>query len=97
MVVALWSREKLADDSGVDDSGGWGGVSLAHNVHSPAEVDAVLDEARRAGARIAREGAGTFWGGYSGTFVDPDGHPWRLPTTSTGRSRTTARSSFRSE
>ena len=78
MVVALWSRERLAADSGVEDSGGCGGVSLAHNVRSPAEVDAVIDEARRAGARIAREGAETFWGGYSGVFVDPDGNPWEV-------------------
>jgi predicted lactoylglutathione lyase len=77
-VVSLWSRERLADDSGVDDRGGWGGVTLAHNVRSPAEVDIVLAEARRAGARIAREGAETFWGGYSGVFVDPDGHPWEV-------------------
>jgi predicted lactoylglutathione lyase len=78
MIVALWSREKLAEDSGVDDSGGWGGVTLAHNVSSPAQVDAVIDEARRAGASIARAGAETFWGGYSGVFVDPDGHPWEV-------------------
>jgi uncharacterized protein len=78
MVVALWSREQLAEDSGVDDSSGWGGVTLAHNVRSPAEVDAVIEEAGRAGARIAREGAETFWGGYSGVFVDPDGHPWEV-------------------
>jgi predicted lactoylglutathione lyase len=78
MIVALWSREKLADDSGVDDSGGWGGVTLAHNVSSPAEVDAVIAEARHAGARIARKGAETFWGGYSGVFVDLDGHPWEV-------------------
>ncbi len=78
MVVALWSRAKLAEDSGVDDSGGWGGVTLAHNVSSPAEVNAVIDEARHAGARIAREGAETFWGGYSGLFVDPDGHTWEV-------------------
>jgi uncharacterized protein len=78
MIVALWSREKLAADSGVEDSGGWGGVTLAHNVSSPALVDAVIDEARRAGARIAREGAETFWGGYSGVFVDHDGHPWEV-------------------
>src|SRR5918996_5944590 len=57
MVVALWSREKLADDSGVDDSGGWGGVTLAHNVSSPGEVDAVIEEACRGGARVARAGA----------------------------------------
>jgi catechol 2,3-dioxygenase-like lactoylglutathione lyase family enzyme len=78
MIEALWGREQLAEDSGVEDSGGWGGVTLAHNVRSPAEVDAVIDEARQAGARIAREGAETFWGGYSGVFVDPDGHPWEV-------------------
>ena len=78
MVVALWSREELAADSGVDDAGGWGGVTFAYNVRSPAEVDAVLEEARAAGATIPREGAETFWGGYSGIFVDPDGHPWEV-------------------
>ena len=78
MIVALWSRASLAEDSGVADSGGWGGVTFAHNVPSPAEVDAVIGEARRAGARIAREGAPTFWGGYSGLFIDPDGHPWEV-------------------
>ena len=78
MVVALWSRQALAEDSGVEDKGGWGGVTLAHNVRSPAEVDAVIDEARAAGARIVREPAEAFWGGYSGVFVDPDGHPWEV-------------------
>ena len=77
-IVALWSRQKLAEDSAVEDSGGWGGVTLAHNVRSPAEVDAVIEEARRGGARIARKGAETFWGGYSAVFVDPDGHPWEV-------------------
>ncbi len=78
MVVALWSRESLAEDSGVTDSGGWGGITLAHNVRSPEEVDAVIETARAAGARIAREGGETFWGGYSGAFADPDGHPWEV-------------------
>ena len=78
MVVALWSREELATDSVVTDTGGWGGVTLAHNVRSPAEVDGVLEEARAAGATIGREGAETFWGGYSGVFIDPDGHPWEV-------------------
>ncbi len=78
LVLALWDRGKLARDSRVDDTGGWGGVTLAYNVHSPAEVDAVLAEARDAGATIARPGARTFWGGYSGVFVDPDGHPWEV-------------------
>jgi catechol 2,3-dioxygenase-like lactoylglutathione lyase family enzyme len=78
MVVALWDRELLAEDSGVEDPGGWGGVTLAYNVRSPDEADAVLAEAERAGARIARRGAETSWGGYSGAFVDPDGHPWEV-------------------
>ena len=78
MIVALWSREKLAADSGVTDGGGWGGVTLAYNVGSPDEVDAVIEEARAAGGTIPRSGAKTFWGGYSGMFVDPDGHPWEV-------------------
>ncbi len=78
MIVALWDRGSLADDSGVVDSGGWGGVTLAHNVRSPGAVDEVLGEAERAGATIVRAGGETFWGGYSGVFVDPDGHPWEV-------------------
>jgi uncharacterized protein len=78
MIVALWGRGQLAQDSGVDDAAGWGGVTLALNLRSPAEVDEVLAEARSAGARIAREGAETFWGGYSGVFLDPEGHPWEI-------------------
>jgi uncharacterized protein len=78
MVVALWDREQLTEDSGVEDSGGWGGLTLAHNLRSPAEVDAVIEEARSAGADIVREPAQTFWGGYSAAFTDPDGHPWEV-------------------
>ena len=78
MVVALWDRGSLAVDSAVTDGGGWGGVTLAYNVRAPEEVDAVIEEARAAGARIGREAGETFWGGYSGVFVDPDGHPWEV-------------------
>jgi len=78
MVVALWSRQQLAEDSVVEDSGGWGGVTLAHNVGSPEDVDSVLEEARAAGGTVARAGEKTFWGGYSGVFIDPDGHPWEV-------------------
>jgi len=78
MIVALWGREQLAEDSGVVDSGGWGGVTLAYNTRSRGEVDAAIEEARAAGATIPREPAATFWGGYSGVFVDPDGHPWEV-------------------
>ncbi|MFG6445817.1 VOC family protein [Microbacterium sp. P06] len=75
---ALWGRSALAADSVVDDRGGWGGITLAHNVRSPAEVDAVLNEAAKAGARIGRPAAATEWGGYSGVFIDPDGHAWEV-------------------
>ena len=78
MIVALWGRDQLAADSVVEDGGGWGGVTLAHNVRSPAEVDDVLAQAEAAGATIGRPGAETFWGGYSGVFVDPEGHPWEV-------------------
>ncbi len=78
LIVALWDRTKLAEDSGIRDNGGWGGITLAHCVGSPAEVDAVMDAARTAGAQITREAGATFWGGYSGVFVDPDGHPWEI-------------------
>jgi len=78
LIVALWSRESLAEDSAVEDTGGWGGITLAHNVGSPADVDAVIAEAEAAGATIGRPGAATFWGGYSGVFIDPDGHPWEV-------------------
>jgi uncharacterized protein len=78
LIVALWGRDKLAKDSTVEDTGGWGGVTLAYNVSSPPEVDAVLEEAQSAGAAIGREGAETPWGGYSGIFLDPDGHPWEV-------------------
>jgi uncharacterized protein len=78
MVFGLWSRDELAKDSEVSDNGGWGGMTLAYNVGSPADVDAFLAKARAAGARVVREGGATFWGGYNGVFIDPDGHPWEI-------------------
>ena len=78
MIVALWDRGQLAEDSAVVDGGGWGGITPAYNTRSPAEVDAVIEEARAAGATIGREPAETFWGGYSAVFIDPDGHPWEI-------------------
>jgi catechol 2,3-dioxygenase-like lactoylglutathione lyase family enzyme len=77
-VLALWGRAELAEDSGVEDGGGWGGVTLAHNVRSPEEVDAVLADAERAGATITRAAGPAFWGGYTGVFTDPDGHAWEV-------------------
>jgi catechol 2,3-dioxygenase-like lactoylglutathione lyase family enzyme len=78
LIVGLWSRESLAEDSAVEDTGGWGGITLAHNVASPEDVDTVIAEAEAAGATIGRPGAATVWGGYSGVFIDPDGHPWEV-------------------
>jgi hypothetical protein len=78
MIVGLWDRAKLAEDSGVSDAGGWGGVTLAYNVRSPSQVNEVLSAAEEAGATIARSGAKTSWGGYSGVFIDHDGHPWEV-------------------
>jgi uncharacterized protein len=78
MILSVWDRAKLAKDSGVEDSGGWGGVTLSYNVNSPEEVDEVLAQAKAAGGTVPRPGGKTFWGGYSGIFVDPEGHPWEV-------------------
>ena len=77
-ILTLWGRDKLAEDSGVTDGGGWGGITLAHNVASPNDVNQVIEEARAAGARISREPSETFYGGYAGVFIDPDGHAWEV-------------------
>ncbi len=77
MVLGLWNRELLAADSRVARAAP-GAVALACNVASPAEVDAVLAQAREAGADVRRPGAPTEWGGYSGLFHDVDGHPWEV-------------------
>jgi uncharacterized protein len=78
LVFALWDEQKLADDSGVELGSGYGGVTLAYNVRSPDEVDDVIAAARDAGATITREPGETFYGGYSGVFMDPDGYPWEV-------------------
>jgi uncharacterized protein len=78
MIVALWGRTKLAEDSAVTEGSGWGGITLAYNTRSQKEVDEVIEEARAAGATIGREPAETFWGGYSAVFIDPDGYPWEV-------------------
>jgi predicted lactoylglutathione lyase len=78
IVVGLWVRAKLAADSAVQDGGGWGGITPAQNVRSRQEVDAIIEQARAAGATIGREPAETFYGGYAGVFHDPDGHAWEI-------------------
>jgi uncharacterized protein len=80
LAVVLWGRAALAADSGIDDRGtdGFGGMALAHNVRSRAEVDEVLADAVAAGATVTRPAAETFYGGYAGCFTDPDGHVWEI-------------------
>jgi catechol 2,3-dioxygenase-like lactoylglutathione lyase family enzyme len=79
MVLALWSRESLAADAHVPaESSGFAGIALAYNTRSREEVDAVLDEAKAAGATIPKPAEDAFWGGYSGYFADPDGHLWEV-------------------
>ncbi len=81
LVVVLWSRSALADDAGVQDrpgERGFGGMALAHNVRSRADVDAVVAAAQSAGAQVTRSPADTFYGGYAGYFRDPDGHVWEV-------------------
>src|ERR671933_212686 len=67
-VLAIWSRAALAEDTAVEDAGGWGGVTLAPNVRSPEEVDAVLAEAEAAGATISRGVEPPFCRFYTGVF-----------------------------
>jgi uncharacterized protein len=79
VVLVLWAREKLAVDTGVaDDGASWSGVTLAHNVASRQEVEAVIEQARANGGTITREPAETFYGGYAGVFRDLDGHAWEV-------------------
>jgi len=78
--LVLWQQDKLAEDAGLDEvcSGGFRGVSLAHNVRSRDDVDAVVAAAGAAGATVTRSPADTFYGGYAGHFADPDGHAWEV-------------------
>jgi catechol 2,3-dioxygenase-like lactoylglutathione lyase family enzyme len=79
MIFALWSRPALADDAGVADSGAaFSGIALAYNARSRVEVDALLAEAKAAGAEVVKLPHDTFWGGYSGYFADLDGHLWEV-------------------
>ncbi len=80
MALVLWARDKLAADAGIDDgdSSGFRGLTLAHNVRSRTEVEAVLADAAHAGAEITQAARETFYGGYAGYFRDPDGHVWEI-------------------
>ncbi len=78
-VLALFPRKELARDANLSEAGkGFGGITLAYCARNREEVDRVLEEARRAGATILKPAQDVFWGGYSGYFADPDGHPWEV-------------------
>ena len=77
--LALYPRESLAADAGVATEGsGFSGVTLAHNVRTREEVDALLDVAVAAGATLVKAAQDTLWGGYSGYFADPESYLWEI-------------------
>lgn len=77
--LSLYPRDLLAEDATVsDDTSGFSGVTLAHNVSSKSEVRAILAEAESAGGHIVKPAQEVFWGGYSGYFADPDDHLWEV-------------------
>lgn len=79
LTLALWPRASLAWDSGLSQTPPSStDFSIAHNVNSRTEVDEVMAEAERAGARVVKPAQQTFWGGYAGYFTDPDGHLWEV-------------------
>jgi catechol 2,3-dioxygenase-like lactoylglutathione lyase family enzyme len=77
--LALWPRTSIARDAEVSPGPPSATeMSIAHNVRSAGEVDALMARAERAGARIVKPASTTFWGGYAGYFADPDGHLWEI-------------------
>lgn len=77
--LALWPRKSISHDSGLPPSGpSPTELTLGHNVSSTSEVDAVMEQAKRAGAVIVKPAQDTFWGGYAGYFQDPDRHLWEV-------------------
>lgn len=79
MKLAVWSRDDIAHDTGLPKTAPCPtGFTIGHNVSRKEEVDEVMEEARKAGARILKQAQDTFWGGYAGYFQDPDGHVWEI-------------------
>ncbi len=77
--LGLYPRHELAADAGVPDAGdGFRGFTLAHNVRTPEDVDALLEMVRSRGGRVVKPGTKADWGGYSGYFADPDGFLWEV-------------------
>ena len=77
--LALWPRKSLAKDSGlVVAKPSATEFTIGHNVSSKTEVDAIMAQAKEAGAVIVKPAQDTFWGGYAGYFQDPDHHLWEV-------------------
>lgn len=77
--LAIWLRMSIAHDSDLPEGPpSPTEFTLGHNVSTREEVDAVMEQARNAGATIAVQAHDTFWGGYAGYFHDPDGHLWEI-------------------
>jgi uncharacterized protein len=77
--LAVWPRSSIARDSGMRQaSPSPTEFTLGHNVATREEVDAVMQQAKKAGAVIVKDAHDTFWGGYAGDFQDPDGHLWEI-------------------
>lgn len=79
--LALYPLDKLAEDIGPDvptTRSGFSGITLAHNAYDKAEVIAIMNRARSCGAKVVKEAQETFWGGFSGYFVDLDGYYWEV-------------------
>jgi hypothetical protein len=78
-IVGFYGRDGLADMVGVKAEGtGFSGVVFNYVVRSEDRVDAILDEAKKAGGTILKPAAKLQWGGYGGTFADPDGYGWNI-------------------
>jgi uncharacterized protein len=79
LMLALWPRQSIAADTGLPlQEASTTEFTIGHNLDSEAEVDALMDQAAKAGARIVKPAQATFWGGYAGYFQDPDGHLWEV-------------------
>lgn len=77
--LAIWSRDDIAHDTKISKTPRSATeLTIGHNVSSAAEVDAVMEQAKRAGAKIVKGAQNTFWGGYAGYFQDPDDHLWEV-------------------
>ena len=77
--LAIWTRKDIAHDTNIPETARSATeFTIGHNVNSKKEVDAVMEQAKRAGAGIVKPAGHTFWGGYAGYFQDPDGHLWEI-------------------